>query len=180
MCASEVRNAPGGPAVTATGTMTNVSLTDRLFRLLLAVAFLAATGTQAYGLRPCPIHDAVAETQEEHGAAALPGTGQRLPAADAVPSSTAAPPPTGIAARVPQHGHSGADAACTCVGDCCEAESSSRAALSSPPRTPGPGVRAADGLLLDGGELRLGPRHSLFELHLPNAPPLRSVLTDLS
>lgn len=128
----------------------------RLLSLALAVVFLFGTGVQAAGLQHCPMHDASA------GGLAIdaptPTAGHGEPAAHGGTSH--------------QHtsGASHDRSSCTCLGGC-DAQVSASApetglgllSLLPPPETLP--VPEAEGSLLQG------PRHDLFELHRPNAPP---------
>lgn len=114
--------------------------------LLLAVAFMTAGGMNPDGVHDCPLHRAESAPHETRAGIsdhADPGTASR---------------------------HSPSDGPCRCVGDCHRSavtpvhppERGWTPVTTAPPSTadspsPLPTVR--------------GPRHLLFELHLPNAPP---------
>lgn len=131
----------------------------RLLALLLAVAFVCATQGEALGLRHCPYHDAVPVAGHQPADASDDGAsapGSHLAAADGSHSAQHRPHP---------------DGPCTCIQDCHVGTSqpgpaSDPALLAALPATPVLPAASAHGGMLHG------PRHELFELHLPNAPPL--------
>lgn len=115
----------------------------RVLHLLLAVAFLGASGGSPYGLHGCPRHGAEGPTPGAHPVAA----------ASVHHPSTSAPAP------------------CRCVGDCHESAVTPHHVSGDEPR----GATGTPTFETDQGAPRpsvRGPRHLLFELHLPNAPPL--------
>lgn len=131
------------------------SIPKGLLAPLCAAVFLAAGGSNPYGLHSCPHHDGRAAPAPEHGTGSPPSfseeVGQRVSHRQ----------PGGHSSRGP----------CTCVGTC-------HASAQPPvPGADGAAVPRSDPIrgssasvtALDHPE---GPRHSLFELHLPNAPPL--------
>lgn len=151
--------------------------TTRLLSLLAVVAFFGATEGQAYGLRPCPVHDAYPDAPHaQTDAKTAPGTahgGSHVDHSDAGRGLGVAGPAHGEDPRASagdHHPHPGGGP-CTCIDDC-------HVGSSSPGPVASPAVVAAGALppvvlgpMADGGSLK-GPRHRLFELHLPNAPPL--------
>lgn len=154
--------------------------TTRLLSLLAVVAFFGATGGQAYGLRHCPVHDAYPGASSSSHAETAPGTahgGSRAVHADRSDAGH------GLGVAGPAHGEDlhrasagdhhphPAGGPCTCLDDC-HVGSSSPGPVSSPAVVAaGPLPPVVLGPMADGGSLQ-GPRHRLFELHLPNAPPL--------
>lgn len=119
--------------------------TRRLLHLVCAVAFVAAAGATSYGLHGCPHHDP--------GGAPPPAAGHVLLDADAHGDRPAGP--------------------CACVGNC----HATAATPVHPPAADVPG--AARGATYPTAapprHVVRGPRHALFELHLPNAPPRRAL-----
>lgn len=142
----------------------------RLIHLLAALAFVGAVEGQAYGLRPCPVHDSLPGTADDHH---VPGTagaaGAAHPGPDAAASDHGAEHAAHHTAATAPHDHHGGGGPCTCIHDC----NVGTGTVALPDET----VVAAGqlpplvlGSMVDGASLR-GPRHQLFELHLPNAPP---------
>lgn len=133
----------------------------RLVYLLFAVAFVWATGGQAFGLRPCPVHDALPGSH----APATDGSAEAV--ADAS-SDRAVHSGTESARQDHRDPH---DGPCTCLDDC-HVGASELASIAGPVLIAGfPTAPVRSVLGSEAGEL-LGPRHRLFELHLPNAPPI--------
>lgn len=138
----------------------------RLIALLAFASFLGAAEGQAYGLRTCPVHDAPASphgTGPDSGAPHAPaphsdGGHDRGDGADGLASAG-------------HHSSPGSEGSCTCIDDC--HVGSSTAGPASNPAAIASGLLPplVLGSMANAGDLR-GPRHRLFELHLPNAPPV--------
>ena len=131
------------------------SMPNRLIRLACAAVFFAAAQGAGLGLKHCPHHDASAETTA---------------AARGAPHHSSAGPASHAGATV-AHGDGHEEGTpCTCLDEC-----------HAGSVTLGPtqdGIRPASSSTApifttstrpDGSPR--GPRHLLFELHRPNAPP---------
>lgn len=136
------------------------SLSIRLASLLLAASFLFATGPEVFGLLGCPYHGA--DGIEAAGAVAVESAyhGHQGNAAPATSSAD-----RGYADQ------GSSDEPCGWLADChvCCVQVSPRV------DTVGTLLPSAVSRVVkessDAARRPLGPRHGLFELHLPNAPP---------
>lgn len=128
----------------------------RLGCLLILGAFLGATEGQALGLKPCPYHDAVPESHEADD--------PEPPAPEE--ASLHSLGDSDVAAQHPSH----PKGPCTCLDDCHVGTSSAAAPTDTSLLAASPLPLVPASTLRSDGSLR-GPRHHLFELHLPNAPP---------
>lgn len=127
--------------------------------LVLAASFLFVTAPDLFGLHGCPYHGLgsdMAMASEVHIEAML---GAHHRAATAAPIS-------------PDHAEQGSGRPCTWLADChaCCVQASVRVDYPSAPFVGA--VAQMDRRSTDAIGRPLGPRHHLFELHLPNAPPL--------
>ncbi|MFW6200451.1 MAG: hypothetical protein ACOC8K_07760 [Gemmatimonadota bacterium] len=130
------------------------SATRRSATFFLAFVFLWAVGPDAYGLHPCPEHSSVG-APSHHGA----GHAESHPDGPEGPATAA------------DHGGEHHGSACSCIESCVVSAS---VVAPSPERSVSsddfPDIRthvAQRG----SDDSELTPRHSPFELHLPNAPP---------
>jgi hypothetical protein len=127
----------------------NRSWTRKVTSLTLAASLLVATSPDVYGLHQCPFHGGHSEdgqTQQGHPPQSTDFHAETLPGT----------PSQGI---------------CAWLVDCYACVESAPS-LSAPVSIVGsiaPALPIFPAVRVDGP---LGPRHQLFELHLPNAPPL--------
>lgn len=150
--------------------MKNASVPHRLLRVILAAAFVAAAGSEAYGLRACPLHDVTSRSRSGLADELSDRAGPPDRAPEGSHPAVAGHADVGPFGDGPQREH--ADVTCTCVGDCCEGRSPTGAVVAVrgqpvdlAPSDDDPGSLERRGLLPSGS------RHDLFDLHLPNAPP---------
>lgn len=131
------------------------SIPQRLVSVVVAVLFLWAAGPDAYGAHPCPHHGALPAA----ASAAQEGANQ----------SEDGPIRTAGSEDHHQHDHH-PDGPCTCV-ETCPAPDTGAVSLPAP-ATLADASLAARALPVPVVDTRaLAPRHSPYELHLPNAPP---------
>lgn len=123
-------------------------------RLVIVATFWWAAGMDAYGSEPCSHHDAVsvAQSGELHA-----------PEGSSEPHEAQSPSDA--------DGHTDHDdGPCTCITHC-------QTPGGDVSLTPATGAALEQPDISSGhhrpilGSVVLGPRHHLFELHLPNAPP---------
>lgn len=125
------------------------SRTKKVTSLALAASLLVATGPDVYGLHQCPFHG-------EHSGGAQAYRAHPPSSADLHAETVPQAPQQGI---------------CAWLVDCYACVESAPS-LSSPVSIVGSSVPALPIFPIVGFNGPLGPRHQLFELHLPNAPPL--------
>lgn len=137
--------------------MFTASLAGRPIRLLLTAAFLLAGGAGPYGAHACPMHGKDAKTADSAASAGVLHRG----AGDADGSTAAA------------SGPEAGTRTCLCLGNChATAATPVHGSVRSAARASADVALGALSPLPD--HLVSGPRHLLFELHRPNAPPLTS------
>lgn len=123
----------------------------RPLRLLLAVVFLAAGAGSSPGVHDCPRHaDAGASVP-------VAGTGDRGHGGH------------GARAGAASHRPAPDDGPCRCLGDCHDS-AVTPLAPAAPAALPAAAPASLAAAPAPPWSVR-GPRHRLFELHLPNAPP---------
>lgn len=119
----------------------------KTFSLLLALAFLSATGPDVYGVHDCPYHGhseaAAASSDGEHG-------------------DTSG-----------EHHSPESDQPCTWLVDCHASVESSLYVSPAKSYVSAPIVERSTSVPSEESVV-WGPRHLLYELHLPNAPPARA------
>jgi hypothetical protein len=138
----------------------NASPFRKVASLVLASSFLFATAPDMFGLHGCPYHGIaadVATASEVH----LEATHQRQH--DGVAMAAHA-----------DHGssESGSGGPCTWLVDCHACCVQASVPINYPTAPIAIAVAGVDGHSAVATRRPLGPRHKLFELHLPNAPPL--------
>lgn len=131
------------------------SATGGLLRFAVVATFAWAAGTDAYGSEACLHHDAVPDAG---------GHGYHVPDA-----YVEAHPVAESSDHHSEEGHG--DGPCTCITHCQApgGDLSLPAAVNAVVRAPDIAVSMEPPVLRSAV---LGPRHHLFELHLPNAPPI--------
>lgn len=144
--------------------MRNRSIAERLVHLVLFVAFLAATGVEAAGLQRCRLHDALPAGQHPEAPPVSTGGATDASAHGGGPHCSG----PDLTTPAPDHSHDGDT--CTCVGDCDVQTPTAAGEFDADLLDDIPPTLSVPTLLAGGDDLR-GPRHGLFELHLPNAPP---------
>lgn len=140
----------------------NASPFRRIASLVLASSFLFATAPDTFGLHGCPYHGMAADVATASEVS--------LEVANQTPHDGAAM----AAHAAAEHGSPDSDSGrpCTWLADC------HACCMQAPvqvdyPSAPLPGaVARVDRQSMDTVQGPMGPRHQLFELHLPNAPPL--------
>lgn len=133
----------------------------RVVSLALAASFLFVTAPDAFGIHGCPYHGFgdVATVAEMH-----PGM---VHGTEHAGTETAE-----LASAYQGDQGSGSGQPCTWLADChaCCVQASVR--IDSPATLPATPVQRVARQVTESAQPPLGPRHGLFELHLPNAPPL--------
>lgn len=137
----------------------NASVPKRLVHLLCAVVFFGASEGQPFGSRHCPHHDAVPMAAAD---------GHRA-SADSPQQGSAHSPGHGPAATSGSH-HPAHGGPCTCLKDCHVGSATVAPIPSAAFQADLPDAPSISERPHRDGSLR-GPRHPLFDLHLPNAPP---------
>lgn len=142
-------------------------MTGRLLAAVMVAVFGWAAGTDAFGSEPCPHHDTLADSSGEE--AHVPEGGETHGPGHGPEGYAHGHPAPDLG---PGHSHSGheSDGPCTCITHC----QAPGGDLELSPRVAGPVYQPEVFLDLERPGVHsevLGPRHHLFELHLPNAPP---------